>query len=227
MIARAVSLTILVKDFTAARASLDTILTQHQRYSAQLTVSTPENVPRSFQASLRIPSPNLSATLTQLRSLGRVQNESQSGEEVTQQHADLVARLQNSRETEERLRAILQQRTGKIEDVLQVEEEIARIRGEIESMESDQKALDHRVDFASVDLQLTEEYKAQFNAPDASASTRMQNAFVTGLSNASATLLGIVLFFEEYAPVILIWLAILGLPALLIWRRYRRISRQI
>jgi hypothetical protein len=227
MIARTVSLTIVVKDIAAARASLDTILAQHRGYSAQLTVLTPENLPSSVQASLRIPAPELASAVGQLKALGRVQNETQSGEEVSQQHADLVARLQNSRETEARLRAILQQRTGKIEDVLQVEEEIARVRGEIEQMEAGQKALEHRVDFASVDLQLTQEYKASFSSPAASASTRIGNAFVAGCRHASETLLGIVLFLEEYGPVLLIWLVILGLPAILIRRRYRKTHSSI
>jgi chromosome segregation ATPase len=156
-----------------------------------------------------------------------VQNESQSGDEVTQQHTDLLARLKNSREIEQRLQAILQQRTGKVEEVLQVEEEIERVRGEIEGMEADQKALEHRIDFATIDLQLAEEYKAQFNSPDTSASTRMHNAFVAGIDNASNTLLGGVLFFEEYGPVLLIWLVIIGVPAFLVWRRYRKVRPKV
>ena len=64
--------------------------------------------------------------------LGRVERESQSGEEVTRQHEDLVARLKNCRDTEQRLRQILQQRTGNLSDVLEVEEEIGRVRGEID-----------------------------------------------------------------------------------------------
>jgi hypothetical protein len=222
MIARAVSLTIVVKDCAAARASLDSILLRHRGYAAQLTAATAENTPRSLQASLRIPAPELAAALAELKTLGRVQNESQSGEEVTQQHLDLAARLQNSRETEERLRAILAQRTGRIEDVLQVEEEIARVRGEIEQMESEQQALEHRVEFASVELQLAEEYKAQLSPPSASVPNRIRNAFVAGLSSAAETILGIVLFLEEDGPVLLIWLAILGLPVFLLVRRYRR-----
>jgi len=167
MIARSVSLSIVVKDFAASRSSLDGMLARHHGYSAQLNVSTPENAARGLEASLRIPAPELASAVAELKTLGRVENESQSGEEVTQEHADLVARLKNSRETELRLRSILQERTGKVGEVLEVEQEIARVRGDIERMEAEQKALEHRVDFATVELQLTEEYKAQLNPPAA------------------------------------------------------------
>lgn len=227
MIARTVSLSIVVKDFSAARASLDNILARHHGYAAQLTVSTPENAARSFQASLRVPAPELSSALGDFKALGRVENESQSGEEVTQQHADLEQRLKTARDTEERFRSILQQRTGKLEEVLAVEEQIARVRGEIEGMEAELKTLEHRVDFATVDLQLTEEYSARLSSPSASVSNRMHNAFIAGLGNAAATLLGIVLFLEEYGPVLLIWLVILGVPAFFVWRRYRRIRSKV
>jgi len=222
MIARTVSLTMRVKDIPTARTALDGILAQHRGYAAQLTINTPENASRSFQASLRIPAQDLAAALGDLKRLGRVENETQSGEEVTQQHTDLVARLKTARETEERFRAILQQRTGKIEDVLQVEQEIERVRGEIEGMEAGQKALEHRVDFASVELTLTEEYKAQLTPPANSVSTRMHNAFVAGYRNALETVVAIVLFFIEFGPTILIIAVIFGLPVYLAWRRYRR-----
>ena len=222
MIARTVSLSIVAKDFAASRSLLDSVLARHQGYFGQLNISTPENAARSLQASLRIPAAELPAALADLKKLGRVETESQSGEEVTQQHFDLVARLKTSRETEQRFRAILEQRTGKLSDVLEVEQEIARVRGEIETMEGEQKELEHRVSFATVSLQLTEEYKAQLNPPAASISTRIYNAFVDGYHNASETLLGVVIFFAVNGPTILIWIAALALPAIFVWRRYRR-----
>ena len=227
MIARAVSLAIVSKDFASARSSLDAIVSRYEGYAAQLNVSSAENAPRSLQASLRIPAPRLGSAIADLKTLGRVENESQSGEEVTRQHADLVARLTNARDTEQRLREILQQRTGKISDVLKVEEEIARVRGEIEEMEGEQKALEHRVDFATVELQLREEYKAELNPPNTPVSTRIHNAFVAGYHNVSETVLGIILFFAEYGPSLLIWLAILTSPFIFVWRRYRRIRATV
>ena len=227
MIARSVSLTIVTKDFASSRASLEAILTRHHGYAAQLSASTAENSPRSITASLRVPSNELGATLAELKSLGHVENESQSGEEVTQQHADLVARLKNSRETEQRLQAILLQRTGKIADILAVEEEISRVRGEIEQMEAEQKSLEHRVDFATIDLRVSEEYKAQLDNSSPSASTRIHNSLVAGYKSAAETLLGFVLFFAESGPTLLIWLMILLVPAWLLVRRFRRAAAAV
>ena len=227
MIARTISLAIIVKNFDTARASLDSVLARHNGYSANLSVSTPQEAAPSLQASLRIPAPQLSTAVAELKALGHVENEAQAGEEVTQQHADLVARLKNSRETEQRLQAILVQRTGKISDVLAVEQEIARVRGEIEQMEAEQKNLEHRVDFATIDLKLAEEYKAQLGSPATSVSTQLHNALVTGYKSAAESFLGLVLIFVEYSPVLVLWLAILATPAWLVWRRWQRAAASI
>lgn len=222
MIARTISLSIVAKDFSASRASLDVILVRHHGYAASLAVSTEQDAARSLQASLRVPAAELNAALAELKSLGRVQNEGQGGEEVTQQHEDLMARLKNSRETELRLQDILRNRTGKISDVLAVEQEIARVRGEIEQMEAEQKNLEHRVDFATVDLRLSEEYKAQLGAPSPSVVTRFHNAFVSGYRSAAESVISFALFFVEYGPSLLIWLLFLAPVLWLTWRRWRR-----
>jgi hypothetical protein len=227
MIARTVSLSIVVKDFAASRAALETILARSHGYSAQMTVSTPDNFGRSLQASLRVPAPGMAAAVEEMKTLGHVQSESQSGEEVTQQHADLAQRLKTARDTEERFRALMQQRTGNVSDLLEVEEGIARVRGEIESMEAQQQALEHRVEFATIDLQLTEEYKERLDASSGFFSTRVHNAFVAGYRNAAGAVVGLLLFAIEYGPAILIWVVILGLPVFLVWRRYRRVRSRV
>ena len=222
MIARTVSLTIVTKDFPASRAQLDAILARYHGYAAQLTANNAENAARSITASLRVPASELPVAISALKNLGHLESESQSGEEVTEQHADLVARLKNARETETRLQAILQQRTGKVADVLAVEQEIARVRGEIEQMQAEQQALEHRVDFSTIELNLTEEYKAQLDGSSPSVSTRMHNALVNGLGHAAQSLLGLLLFFMEAGPILVLWGAVLFLPAFFLLRRYRR-----
>jgi anti-sigma factor RsiW len=222
MIARTVSLSIVVKDFDASRTSLDAILARHNGYAAGLNVVTPQGAARALQASLRIPAPQLFTAVAELKALGRVENETQGGEEVTQQHADLVTRLKNSRETERRLQDVLRTRTGKVKDVLEVEQEIARVRGEIEQMESEQQTLEHRVDFAAIDLKLAEEYKAQLTTPAPSVAMQLRNAIVNGFRSAFESILSLVLFFAESGPTLLLWLAVLFIPGRFLWRRYQR-----
>ena len=222
MIARTAALSIVVKDFDVARASVDATLARRNGYAAAMNVATPQGAGRTLRASLRIPARQLVAALAELKALGRVELETQNGEEVTQQHADLVARLKNSRETEQRLQAILLQRTGKISDVLSVEQEIARVRGEIEQMEAEAQTLEHRVDFATIDLQLAEEYKAQLSSPALSVVMQLRNAGVNGFRSAFVSLLALLLFLAESGPTLLLWLALLGFPAWLAWRRYLR-----
>jgi hypothetical protein len=222
MIARTVALSLFVKDFDSSRASLDAILARHNGYAAGLNVATPKGAARTLQASLRIPAPQLAAALVELKALGRLEAETQNGEEVTEQHADLVARLKNSREAEERLQDVLRTRTGKVKEVLEVEEEITRVRGEIEQMEAEQKTLEHRVDFATIDVKVTEEYQAQLSSPAPSVGTQLRNASINGFRSAAEGVLGIILFFAEAGPTFLLWLAILLLPARMLWRRYRR-----
>jgi hypothetical protein len=227
MISRTISLSLITKDFDSSRTSLDVILTRHNGYSAELNVATPQNAARSLQASLRVPAPQLTAALAELKSLGRVENESQTGDEVTQQHADLVARLKNSRETEQRLQAILTERTGKIKDVLEVEQEIARVRGEIEEMEAEQKNLEHRVDFATIDLKLSEEYKAKLDSPAPAISTLIHNAAINGYRNVADTILSLVLFLAEFGPVLLLWAGLLFVPGWFVWRCWRHSAAAI
>jgi hypothetical protein len=225
LIARSVTLVVVAKDVAAARPTLDAILAKYHGYASEMDVNTPADDAPSLKASLRIPVANLDAAMRELRGLGRVASESESGEDVTQQHADLDQRLKTARDTEDRLRTILQQRTGSVSDVLQVEEEIARVRGDIESMEAEQTNLEHRVDFASIDLSVTVDYGPTPGA--APLSVRVRNAFVAGYRNAVGTVVGIFLFLVAYGLTILIWIAILGVPVYLLRRRYRRMRAKL
>jgi hypothetical protein len=222
MIAQSVELAVMAKDVSAARSAVEGILARHHGYAAGLTVNTEQNGPRSLEASLRIPARELLAAMAELKALGAVQTETQKGEEVTQQHADLVARLKNSRETEKRLQAILQQRTGKIADVLAVEQEIARVRGDIEQMEAEQTSVEHRVDFATIELHLSEEYKEQLGTGKLSTGRRLRNAAVTGLRDAYENLLGAIVFVMSAAPTLLLWVVVLFFPARWIWMKRQR-----
>jgi Domain of unknown function (DUF4349)/Putative zinc-finger len=222
MIARTADITLTAKDFAKTCAALDDLLRRRQGYMGQLNVNTPTDGVRSLTATLHVPADQLDPALADLRNLGRVQSESQSGEEVSAQYVDLEARLQNARNTEQRLTALLSQRTGKLSDVLEVETEASRVRGEIESMEAEKKLLDARITFATLNVIISEEFKAQMRVVPDSIGSRFRNAAIDGYQSAVSGLIAFLLFLVAYGPSLLLWTAILFIPTWLLWKRLRR-----
>ncbi len=225
MIARTASLSLVVKDFASVEAAVKNVVSRHSGYIGELNTSTPPDAAKTFSATLRVPSAQLEPALAELKQLGRADQASQGGEEVTKQYVDLAARLKNSRATEERLLGVLRNNTGKVKDVLEVENEISRVRGEIEGMEADQRALQSRIDFATITLSVTEEYKASLNAAPSSTGTRLHNAFVTGYHSVVENVIGLVAWLLESGPTLLLWAALLFFPIRWAWRRVRRVFR--
>lgn len=219
MIARTASLSILVDNVDKERVALENLLSRYGGYAAQMQVNTPEDGNRNLTASLRVPATALSQAIADLRTLGKVQNESQSGEDVGQDHADLQARLSTARSTEDRLRGILREHTGRVSDVLEVEEEIATTREKIESMEAELDGMEHRVRYATINLQLNE----TATKPAAhSVSRRLGDSISAGWHNAGALVLGLMLWLAEDGPAIAIVLLLIGVPAWWFWQRYQR-----
>jgi anti-sigma factor RsiW len=99
---------------------------------------------------------NLDHFLQKIRGLGELKNQTLGTEDVTKAYFDTDARLKNARVMEQRLIDMLNTKTGKVSDLLQVEKELARVREEIEKMQGELKYWDSRVQFATVTISLAE-----------------------------------------------------------------------
>jgi hypothetical protein len=223
MIVRTASLTLLTRDFDKTRAALEEVVRRHCGYNGQLTVSSESGSARNLSATFRVPADQLDAATSEIRQLAHVEQESQGGEEVTEQYVDLAARLSNARRTEQTLLDVLDKRTGKLSEVLEVEQELARVREEIERMQAELKGLQNRVSFSTLQVELHEDYKAQIEISP-SVGRRMWNALADGVRSAANSLVELALFFLNVGPFLLLWALILFFPARLVWRRVRAAS---
>jgi hypothetical protein len=222
MIIRTAELSLITKEFDKARGNLETILKRHRGYVGELKAGGSAGSGRTLSATLRVPADQLDATLAEVKTLGRVESESQGGQDVTSQYVDLQARLTNARNTEERLTDLLRNRTGKLSDVLEVERELDRVRGEIEQMEAERKNMANQVSFATLNATISEDYKAELQVVPPSTSTRLGNAAVEGYRSVADGIVGLVLFLLSTGPSLLLWGAILFWPARLVWKKVRR-----
>ena len=225
LITRTARLSLTTGDFPHIRESISRVLATRNGYIAQLEMNTPVGEARSLDATLRIPAAQLDAALLDLKRLGHVDAESQRGEEVTQRVIDVGARLSNLRVTEARLTDMLRQRTGKLGDVLAVEEQIDSIRGHIETVEAEQKSLNGQIAFAAVQLRVREEYKKPLALNNTSLSTRLSNAAVEGFQILADGAIELLLFLLSYGPTLLIVAALLFYPVRKLWKhRQKRYS---
>ncbi len=100
--------------------------------------------------------PKIDDFLFALRTLGEVQNQSITTQDVTKDYFDIQARMVNAQKTEEQLQLLLEKNNGKVSELLTVEREISRVRGDIESMQGQLKLFDFQVAYATVTLQVSE-----------------------------------------------------------------------
>ena len=198
---------------------MERIVSDAGGFPGRIALAQPRGVARSLSATLRVPTAKLDEVLAALRQLGQVTAESQEGEDVAQQSTDLDARLSNARASESRLKEIMDKRTGKLADVLAVENEIARVRGEIERMEAERKSLDRRIAYATIAIEMSQEHQAAVDLGPLPVSTRLRNALVDGWTTAINAGLNTTLVVLRAAPVLTLWLIVLGLPAWLVKRR--------
>ena len=218
MIERTASLDLATREFDSLRTRLDAILARHHGYPADLNISTPQNSGRGLNGTLRVPAGELDATLTELRQLGHVQAESQKGEDVTKAYADLTARLANARNEEQRLGQILAERTGRLSDVLEVERELSRVRGNIEQMEAERRTTADQVALATIQFSASEEFHAKVGVTPDSTWTRLRNAAVDGYENVADSVIGVLTASIRYLPSVLLWLGLAYLAAILVMR---------
>ena len=121
--------------------------------------------------------------------------------------------------TEKRLSEILQNRTGKLSDVLEVERELARVRLEIERLDAEKTNLARRVSYATIDLTVTEERKTAENP--LALGTRLRLAALDGIESVQDTFVGLVLFALRAGPSLVLWIVV----AMIAWFAARRIFR--
>ena len=135
MIIRTGQVAVEVDSLDRAVARVRQIAAQFGGYVANTSFSGGDNQVRGATLELKLPAARFDEALAGLRPIGKVEMENVTAEDVGEEFVDVTARVTNARRLEQRLVDLLARRTGKLEDVLKVERELARVREEIERYE--------------------------------------------------------------------------------------------
>jgi len=218
---RTATLQIIAKDFSQVRSAVELILDSTGGFADQLGLSADPGSARVLRGTLRVPGTRLTDVLARLRALGQVAQDQQNAQDVADQLVDLDARLRNARATEQRLTDLLKNRTGKLTDVLEVEQELTRVRLDIERLDAEKTNMNRRVAYATIDLTISEERKAGLDPGPLPLLTQLRIAAADGLQTVVDTTVGIALFTLRAGPSLLLW----AMAGVTIWTIYKRVNR--
>lgn len=146
-VARTAALTVVSADIGKAAAGLRALAKAQGGYVASEDLVSPESEPQAPVVStvvLAIPSDRLEAVLDDIGRIARVTSRSVSSEDVTNEVVDVEARIRTLRDSIVRVRALMD-KAGSVSEIAQVESELTRRQGDLESLLAQQKALAQRV----------------------------------------------------------------------------------
>jgi hypothetical protein len=174
--------------------------------------------------TLRIPSQRFDSIMSRLEELGKSTNVQTGLDDVTMQYVDLESRLNNQKAQEARLVEILEM-AETVEEVLEVEKELFRVRGEIESMTAQFNQLSDQISYSTIDVTLREEtIPTEVISPNAfdNFGERIKQAFVGSINFILGAISFIVIALITLIPV----LVLIGLFVLFMIWLVKKISRR-
>ena len=101
--------------------------------------------------TIRVPQDRFFTAVERLMALGEVQNQSQGSQDVSSQFIDLEAQLNSAQRREQSLLSLLE-KAVKLSDILTLEQQLNRVRTEIERLQGQLNFLERRVALATISV---------------------------------------------------------------------------
>tara|TARA_B000000557_G_C20708881_1_gene414970 strand:- start:6 stop:836 length:831 start_codon:yes stop_codon:yes gene_type:complete len=129
---------------------------------------------------IRVLSGNLDSAINEFKKLStKIISENIYTNDVTEEFIDTEARLKIMKSTEDRFNSLLL-KSETVEEIIQVEKELMRIRGDIESLEGRLNYLSKTTDTSEINLNLNEQI------PITGESWKINDSFTSALQNLSS-----------------------------------------
>jgi Domain of unknown function (DUF4349) len=229
MIIRNANLSLVVRDAADVMRQATALVDAKGGYVAD-THQWKEREQVRATASLRVPATQLMPVLAAIRGMAiRVESESITAQDVSQEYADLGAQLRNLQAAETELRELLKtvrERTQKASEIMEIYDEITKVRGQIDQIQARIQYLSQMTSLSTITLELV---------PDVLAAPVVEPGWqpVATVKNASRSLLNSLKGVVD----VLIWVVLYVLPLGLIfvalalvvraaWRRVRKARKE-
>jgi hypothetical protein len=194
----------------------DGFVVESQQSSSEIKSTTRDIV----TMTVRVPSDNFNETLADIRNVStRVVMETVKGQDVTEEFIDIEAQLKAKKALEQQFMEIMK-RANSVVDALDVQSQLAGVRGEIERIEGRKRFLENQSAMSTIKIRL--QTAKVFAASSVGYGDRIAASFVAGADVAMSFILGLVTFVVAVLP----FAVLVGLPAFIffryVWKRQNR-----
>ena len=157
---------------------------------------------RASYFSLRIPVDKYNTFLDDIAEIGDVVNKNKSSEDLTSEYFDTESRIDLLKMRKDRLINYIETATDP-EVIIEFERELSNVLYDLDYYEGSKRRLDRLVDYATIDVSLSEVITAETIGKDGEPlGERAQDAFDMSLNGVKEFLRDAAVFFAGAAPVI-------------------------
>lgn len=221
---------IVVEVFDDVEKKISEMVKKHNGFVSSANLGRMQGERRSGEWTVRIPVDQYDLFLNAAGNIGVPASRNQTASDVTEEFVDLDARIANKKKLEARIVELLDRPDDKIQHVIEVERELARVREHIERMEGRLRYLKDQTAMTTVTLRVREE--RDYVPPQApTLSNRVDNAWTTSLirlrqfgENAIVTIVANAIGFGIFVLGLLIAIPILRRIIRIVKKRRRRSS---
>jgi Domain of unknown function (DUF4349) len=221
-IIRTADVNLIVPDFEKAQQQFRALIDQFKDcYIAQAEITGSAGSPRRGHWKVRIPARDFDAFRDAVVKLGVPEKNGVDSQDVTEEYYDLDTRIKNKKVEEQRLLKHLEKSTAKLEEILAVEREISRVRGEIEQQEGRLRLLANLTALTTVTIAI-QEIKNYVPPQAPSFTASISSTFSDSIDVLVNCGKGLILVVVALAP----WTPLLAFVGLAIWALVRRHARR-
>lgn len=175
---------------------------------------------RSVNMTIRIPAQRLGEFTGQVEGMANVVTYSETTDDVTLRYVDTASRVKALEVEQERLMELLA-KAETMADLLEIESRLTDVRYELESYASQLRALDNKVSYATVYLNLSQ-VRVYTEVEPQTVWQRIRSGFGENLRDIGEDLQDFLVWVTVYSPQLIFWAVVIAGAAVLLRRRFRR-----
>ena len=174
---------------------------------------------RSAYMTARIPKENLDAFVSAVAQQSNVVRRYESVTDVTLQYVDLESHKKALSAEQDRLLELME-KAETVEDIITIEGRLSEVRYQLESMESQLRTFDNKIDYSTVNISIDE---VEIYSPNETTSAwqRISSGFMNSLRGVGRGISNFAIWFIIHLPYIIVW-AVIIVVIILIIRAVRR-----